>query len=112
MKLVLKQDERGVAMVLELILVAFVLGLAGLAIYQSAHRTASTPSPSPVAAANPTPSTVPNTTSGVAASIAQQADTDATSEATDAAASQTAADQVGQSDTDVTNLGGTSNVSY
>lgn len=111
MKSVLNQDERGVAMVLELILVAFVLGLAGLAIYQSVHRPVST-TPSPVAASNPSPSTVPNTTAGVAAAIAQQADADASGQAIDSAASQTAADQVSQSDSDVTNLGGTSNVSY
>jgi hypothetical protein len=109
MRIDLKPDERGVAMVLELILVAFVLGLAGLAIYQSEHRPKA---PNSVAATNPTPPPAPNTTAGVAATIAQQADADAASQATDSAASQTAADQLNQSDNDVTSLGGTSNVSY
>lgn len=101
-------DERGVAMILELLLVAVVLVLAGLAIYQSDHRPAANTA-APVAV---TPSPAPSTASGEADAIAQQAEQDAATQATTSASTQTAASQVSGSDSDVSSLGGTSNASF
>lgn len=57
------KDQRGVALVLELILVAAVLAVAGLGVYTAMHRKTSTVatkvSPSPSKSASPTPTPTP-----------------------------------------------------
>jgi hypothetical protein len=100
-------------MIFELMLVVCVLALAGLAVYQSSHRpvSAGTHGPSNVATAS-TPTPEPNTAAGVADNIATQAEQDAAAQATASAATETSAGEVSQSDSDVSNLGGTSNVSF
>jgi Tfp pilus assembly protein PilX len=98
------RDQRGVAMVLELLLVVAVLTLAGLAVYQSSHRVkASTAS---------TTGQTPSTSTGIAASAAalsvQAAATDA---ALSADADNTTA-TLNQTSTDASNLGASSNASF
>lgn len=52
-------DQRGVALILELVLVAVALGLVGLAVYTSMHRKSS---PAVAIKSNPTPSKLPSPT--------------------------------------------------
>ncbi len=93
-------------MLLELVLLAFVLTLVGLAVYQSNHRPASdAPVQSPPAAA-------PANAVGLAASAAATAATDSATEASISATAETSVDELSQSDTDITNLGGSSATSF
>ncbi len=97
--------ERGAAVLLELILVAAVLGLAGLALYQANHRaatkTAMAPTPTPVA-----------TAANLAAVAADTALTAAAADATLSTTAESATTTIDQSDTDLTNLGDTSNAAF
>jgi hypothetical protein len=92
-------------MLLELVLVAAVLALAGLAVYQSNHRstvsdTASQAAPAPV------------TTESLANSAAAIGTADSASDAATSASADAMADQLTASENDVTNLGGSSNDSF
>ena len=92
-------DQRGVAMLLELVLVAAVLGLVGVALYQSSHRTNPTASVATSQAA-------PNSAVGLASSAAAITESSSASDAALSATADASADQVTESDVDVSNLGG------
>jgi hypothetical protein len=102
-------------MVFELILVAAVVALVGLAVYQANHRTtpitavttSGTPAPSSASA-----SVAPTSAQGLAAAAAATALDASAQDASLSASSQSSASQLSQSDTDVSNLGGTSNASF
>jgi hypothetical protein len=98
------RDQRGVAMLLELVLVAAVLTLAGLAIYQADHRSESTPVASAPSA--------PSSTTGLAASAADVSEQASATDASLSAAAESSAADVSQSDSDASNLGGSSNASF
>ena len=91
-------DQRGVAMLLELVLVAAVLGLVGVAIYQSNHRA-------PKAAVQSTPA--PNSTAGLAAAAAATVVQDSVADAAISDEAAATASEVTDADADVENLGGT-----
>jgi Tfp pilus assembly protein PilX len=94
-------DQRGVAMVIELVLVAVVLGLAGVAVYQSAHhnKTASTT----------TAPKADNSAAGLASQAADSAVQDSATDASVAATAETSTDELSATDSDVANLGSSSN---
>jgi uncharacterized protein (UPF0333 family) len=96
-------DQRGVAMLLELVLVAAVLALVGLAVYQTGHRSAKTAS---------TSTSAPNAKQSVANSAAAAAESAANTEASLSAGAEDAAGELAQTDQDVTNLGGSSNAAF
>jgi hypothetical protein len=87
-------------MLFELVLVAAVLALVGLAVYQAGHRgnVASTPG-------RQAPATADGLAASAAASATEEANADAALSAT---AESTTADELSATDTDVSNLGGTS----
>ncbi len=91
------RDQRGVAMLLELILVAAVLVIVGVALYQSNQAGKQ-------AASVNLPKVAPAVLSADAAIQAVQADSD--NEATLSAATEASADDVTAADDDVTNLSG------
>jgi hypothetical protein len=97
-------DDRGVAVILEVLLVAVVLTLAGLALYQADHR----PKGTPVSAAQSTPSTA----QGLAASAAAVSVQASASDAALSAAADNSTSVLSQTDTDIDNLGNSSNASY
>jgi len=86
-------------MLLELVLVAAVLGLVGIAVYQSNHRANSTASLTTQPAAA-------NSTVGLANSAATISQDSSSSDAALSASAETSADQVSEPDVDVSNLGG------
>ena len=95
-------DQRGVAMLLELVLVAAVLALVGVAVYQTSHhsQTASNTSVAPAkqSAAN---------------SAANAAEAAANNETNLSNSAEAAADnEVNAANQDATNLGGSSNASF
>ena len=94
------QDQRGAAMFFELLLVAGVLTLVGVALYQANHAAAKTTAVHAAAVAAPV------IAANGAATAAEQ---DATAEATLSAGAETAVNQVTAADTDVSNLGGSFN---
>lgn len=97
------RDQRGVAMLFELVLVAAVLGLVGFAVYQSSqpHKTAATPTTkAPASAAN------------LAASAAAVAEADVAADAAMAAEADAAAAELSDADTDAASLGDTANASF
>jgi len=98
-------DQRGVAMVFELVLVAAVLVLVGLAVYQTGHhaKTASV-------VTSPTPP--PNSPQGIANAAGTAALQDSASDASLSASAESATDELSSSDQDVTNLGDSSNASF
>jgi cytoskeletal protein RodZ len=94
------RDQRGVAMIFELLLVAAVLLLVGFAVYQANHsKTAATP---------PTTAPASNTASDLAASAAATTIQDSATDASLSAAAESASDEVSATDSDVSNLGGSS----
>jgi hypothetical protein len=97
------RDQRGVAMLLELVLVAAVLALAGLAVYQANHRQA--------ADLQNTPSS-PTTAVGLAASAAAITEQESGNDVALTAEDEAAVDEMSQADNDVSDLGGTSNESF
>ena len=105
MKRTYLKDERGVAMLIELLLVAAVLAIAGVAFYQS-HKTASNQS-----AASVVKPSVVNATVGLADSAAAISETESASDATLSASAEAVSSEVTDTDTDVSNLGGSSNES-
>ncbi|HUD11135.1 MAG TPA: hypothetical protein VMS08_01890 [Candidatus Saccharimonadia bacterium] len=98
------RDQRGVAMLLELLLVAAVVTLAGLAVYQADHRPKTTAS----AAAQ----TAPSSPAGLAASAAAVSEQSSATDAAISADADSSASQINQTATDVTNLGDSSNASF
>lgn len=96
-------------MLLELVLVAAVLALAGLAVYQANHRATSSvatvETKQPAAAA-------PNSTEGLAQSASSIAETDATTDSATSAGADAMADELTSTSDDVTTLGDTSNASF
>ena len=94
------RDQRGVAMLLELALVAVVLALAGLAVYQASHRakTAATTTASPAA----------NSASNLASETAAASLQDSAADADLSATAESSTDELSATDTDVTNLGSSS----
>lgn len=97
-------DQRGVAMVVELLLVAVVLSLVGVAVYQSS--THKNPTASKVAAP-----AAASTAVGLAASAATIGESESASDASIGAAADASADQLKDTDVDVTNLGGSTSAS-
>ena len=98
-------------MLLELVLIAAVLTLAGLAIYQADHRASASGSQQPSTAAVNS-GAAPSSSVGLAASAAAVSEqASATDDSLSAAANSSAA-QVSQTNTDVTNLGDSSNASF
>lgn len=93
------RDQRGVAMFLELVLVAAVLALVGVAVYQANNRNSPTASVVGKTAA-------PNSTEGLAASAAAVAVQDSAADASLSASADATAGEVTQADTDAANLGG------
>jgi hypothetical protein len=87
-------------MLLELVLVAAVLALAGLAVYQANHRQQ--------AASNLTETAAPDSAEGLAASAAAIV----SDESADDANADILADEITASDADVTTLGGSSNAGF
>jgi hypothetical protein len=92
-------DQRGVAMLLELVLVAAVLGLVGVAVYQSNHRLA----PAASVASQPTTAASAAGLASAAAAIAVQ---DSAADAALSASADATAGEVTSADDDVANLGG------
>ena len=94
------RDQRGVAMIFELLLIAAVLLLVGFAVYQASNHTKT-------AATQPTPAS-PDSASGLAASAAASEIQDSATDASLSATAESATDEVSATDTDVSNLGGSS----
>ncbi len=93
------RDQRGVAMLLELVLVASVLALVGVAVYQANnHKTAST---SGTKAAD-------SAAVGLANSAAAITEEESDADAKLSASAEASASQLSEADVDVTNLGGSS----
>jgi hypothetical protein len=94
------RDQRGVAMIFELVLIAAVLLLVGLAVYQAAGRNKT--------AATTSKSAAPSTATGLAAAAADSSLQDSATDASLSATAESATDEVSATDSDVTNLGGSS----
>ena len=92
-------DQRGVAMLLELVLVAAVLGLVGVAVYQANHRSAS-----PTAAVTATPAAAG--AAGLAAAAAATVVQDSAADVALSTEADATAGEVTDADNDVANLGG------
>jgi hypothetical protein len=92
-------------MLLELVLVAAVLALAGLAVYQANHRD------NGVATVETKPATS-NSTEGLAQSASSIAETDATTDSATSAGADAMADELSATSDDVTTLGDTSNATF
>ena len=97
------RDQRGVAMLLELVLVAAVLALAGLAVYQANHRSS---------VANSTSAPKADSAQGIAETAAKIGTTDLTNDAAVSGAADVMASEANNAAEDVTTLGGTSNASF
>jgi hypothetical protein len=87
------RNQRGAALVFELVLVAGVLTLVGLALYQARHHAA-------------VPTAKANTPAALADTTAANAEADAANEVALAAEAESAADELAAADSDVSNLGG------
>ncbi len=94
-------DQRGVAMLLELVLVAAVLGLVGVAVYQSNHSS------NPTASVAGQPAAAKSAV-GLANSAAAISETSSAGDAALSATADASANQVTESDIDASNLGGSS----
>jgi len=92
-------------MLLELVLVAAVLALAGLAVYQANHRAS-------VASQTAKPATAPNSTEGLANTAATIATEGSTSDTATSAGADAMADQASAAESDVNNLGDSANASF
>jgi hypothetical protein len=98
------RDQRGVAMILELVLVAAVVTLASVAVFQADHR----PKTVPIA----TTQTPPQSPAGLAASAAALSVQASATDASISADSDVSALQLDQNANDVANLGDASNASF
>lgn len=104
MKTIYLRDQRGVAMVLELVLVAAVLVLAGLAIYQADHR--------PKSVASSQNGATPSSATGLAASATAVSEQAAATDASISATADSSANNITDTDTAAANLEGSSNASF
>ena len=104
MKQTYLRDQRGVAMLLELILVAVVLGVVGVAVYQAGHH--------PNVSSDINKPASPSSAEGVAATAAASIQKDSDADVSLSAAAETSADELSELDKDVTNLGGASDASF
>jgi len=95
------RDERGVGMLIELVLVAAVLGLVGVALYEANHHSTKTASVEVQKSA--TKATVADTAAEAAATAVTD---DATSDITISNESDNSSDIYAAVDTDAANLGG------
>jgi Tfp pilus assembly protein PilX len=95
------RDERGVAMLLELVLVALVLSLVGVALYQSNHQK-----PKDAATTVQSQLTTPEATAEAAASLVER---DSADDASLSAAVDSSADELSAADADAANLEGSFN---
>jgi len=91
------RDQRGVAMILEIVLVAVVLALAGAAVYQANHHGST--------ASLTSQSKAPSSVEGLAASAAAVTEQDTTADANISASADAATNEVMGADDDLTNLG-------
>jgi hypothetical protein len=91
-------------MLLELVLVGAVLALVGMALYQSSQRTKT--------AATEATTPVPATTEGLATSAVKVVEQESSTDTALSADAEASADELSQSDSDVTNLGSASNASF
>lgn len=99
------KDQRGVAVLLELVLVAVVLGLAGLAVYQANHPTNS-------AALEQANKPAPTSTEGLAAASATIAGQEIAAEAVLSAEAEATTAEATAADADTSSLGSTSDASF
>lgn len=106
------RDQRGVAVVFELIIVALVLALAGLAVYQANHHEMPNSESAAVNSGAALPPEPLGSATDIAASAAAAATQAATAEATIAASADKSVTQLSDSTSDATNLGSISNVSF
>jgi hypothetical protein len=90
-------DQRGVAMLLELVLIAVVLGLVGAAVYQANHR----PNPNAAVTASPAAANAASLATAAAAVVEQ----DSAADAAISSGADAVAGEVASSDSDVTSLG-------
>ncbi len=95
-------NQRGIAMLFELILVAAVLALVGMAFYQSNHHSANTAS---VVTSKTAPA--PNSAAGVAAATAASVIQDTAADTDLSSSADTTASEVTNTDADAANLGDT-----
>ena len=91
-------------MLLELVLVAAVLALAGLAVYQANHRAS-------VASQTSKPS-APSTTEGLADQAAAIATSGSSADTATSAGADAMADEANSAETDAANLGDNANASF
>jgi hypothetical protein len=96
-------DQRGVAMIFELVLIAAVITLAGLAVYQNSQRSK---------VVSDKTSQAPTTAFGIAASAAATAEQESVSDLSLTAEADASADELTATDEDVTSLGDTANASF
>ncbi len=95
------QNERGIAMLLELVLVALVLTLVGVALYQSNHQQ-----PKDAATQIQSQLTTPEATADAAVKLVER---DSADELILSAAIDSSADELMAASDDLTNLGGSFN---
>ncbi len=105
------RDQRGAAMLLELLLVAAVLALAGVAVYQANHRS-QTASNAPQPSSTTTAAAAPNSADGIASTAASSASQAASTESGISASADSSVNQLSQSSADTTSLGAVSNASF
>jgi Tfp pilus assembly protein PilX len=91
------RDQRGIAMVFELVLVVAVLALVGLAVYQGSHRTP--------AASLQNPPAAPSSAQGLAASAAATVEQESAADTNISAGAEASVSELSATDDDVTNLG-------
>lgn len=96
------RDQRGVAMVLEIALVAVVIGLVGLAVYQATRSTQTAKQTNTAPAAD--------SKQGLANSAAAILEEDSKSEVSASAQAESLTSEVTAADSDVSTLGGSANV--
>ena len=108
------RDQRGVAMLVELVLIVAVLSLGGLAVYQSSHRpkTVSLASTSTVNTPETSVGATPATTVGLADSAAAISEQASATDVTLSASAENSTSQLEQTDSDVSNLQGSSNANF
>ena len=94
-------------MLLELVLVAAVLALAGLAVYQANHRATESKE-----ATSTKPAVAPNSTEGLANSAAAIATDGSNSDTATSAGADAMADEANSAESDVSNLGDNANASF
>jgi Tfp pilus assembly protein PilX len=95
------RDQRGIGMVFELVLVALVLGMVGLAIYQASQN-------SQRASQNQTAPAASNSAAGLAESAATIVEADSSTDATTSASADNLTAEVIAADNDISSLEGSS----